>query len=279
MSCLYTLAKVLGFYQDLLKNLLKYECEMVNIKDKKIPVCTIMGANISAINMGWLVDYIKNNIKSLKKEYIIVSNVHTTVTVSEDAEYKKAHNEAILAIPDGGPLSAVGRKRGFKDMRRATGPDLMEEIFEISKENGYRHYFYGSTQETLDRLRKSLMDKYPDLQIAGMYSPPFRKNAVLETDDIIKKINDSNADFVWVGLGAPKQGKWMSIHNSVVSGLKVGVGAGFDYHAGCLQRAPMWMQKTSLEWLYRLIQEPKRLFKRYFTTNTKYIWNAVIRGK
>lgn len=244
-----------------------------------IPTCNIMGVNIAAINMEWLLDYLNKNIQNLKGDYICVSNVHTTVTSYEDSSYCDIQNGGLMAIPDGGPLSSVGRKRGYKKMERTTGPSLMGEIFQISTEKGYRHYFYGSTEKTLKLLEENLNKKYPEIQIAGMYSPPFRPMTEEEDREIVKKINETNPDFVWIGLGAPKQERWMAVHQGQIAGLMLGVGAGFDYYAGNIERAPEWMQKHNLEWLYRLVQDPKRLFKRYLVTNTKFIWNTMVRGK
>lgn len=244
-----------------------------------IPICNIMGVDIAAIDMDWLVDYLNRNVKNLSGDYICVSNVHTTVTAYEDQEYCKVQNGGIMAIPDGGPLSSVGQKRGFKNMKRTTGPSLMGEIFKISAAEGYRHYFYGSTDETLEKLYSVLTEFYPGIQIAGMYSPPFRPMTEDEDRAIVDRINETKPDFVWVGLGAPKQEKWMAAHQGRVSGLMIGVGAGFDYHAGNIERAPEWMQKSNLEWVYRLLQDPRRLFGRYWHTNTKFIWNAIVRGK
>ena len=256
------------------------EMEYKRKVDKKvIPTCNIMGVNIAAINMEWLVDYLEKNISEIKGDYICVSNVHTTVTSFEDVAYCAIQNGGLMAIPDGGPLSTVGQKRGHKNMERTTGPSLMGEIFEISAKKGYRHYFYGSKEETLELLQKKLMEKYPEIQIAGMYSPPFRPLTEEEDKVIIERINETKPDFVWVGLGAPKQEKWMAAHQGKIDGLMLGVGAGFDYYAENIKRAPMWMQKHNLEWVYRLVQDPKRLFKRYWSTNTKFIWNAMIRGK
>ena len=244
-----------------------------------IPICNIMGVDIAAIDMEWLVNYLNSNVKDLSGDYICVSNVHTTVTAYEDQEYCKVQNGGIMAIPDGGPLSSVGQKRGFKNMKRTTGPSLMGEIFKISAVEGYRHYFYGSTDETLEKLYSVLTESYPGIQIAGMYSPPFRPMREDEDKEIVERINETKPDFVWVGLGAPKQEKWMAAHQGRVSGLMIGVGAGFDYHAGNIDRAPEWMQKSNLEWVYRLLQDPRRLFGRYWHTNTQFIWNAMIRGK
>ena len=244
-----------------------------------IPICNIMGVNIAAINMEWLVDYLEKNISEIKGDYICVSNVHTTVTSYEDAAYCAIQNGGLMAIPDGGPLSTVGQKRGHKNMERTTGPSLMGEIFKISAKKGYRHYFYGSKEETLELLYQKLTSNYPGIQIAGMYSPPFRPMTEEEVKAIIERINETKPDFVWVGLGAPKQEKWMAAHQGKIDGLMLGVGAGFDYYAENIKRAPSWMQKHNLEWVYRLVQDPKRLFKRYWSTNTKFIWNAMIRRK
>ena len=244
-----------------------------------IPTCNIMGVNIAAINMPWLIDFTNKYIKELSGEYLCVSNVHTTVMSYDDSLYCAVQNGGIMAIPDGGPLSSVGRKRGFSEMKRTTGPDYMKEILKISAEKGYRHYFYGSTEETLEKLKRILKEEYPGVAVAGMYSPPFRALSAEEAEETVKMINATQADFVWVGLGAPKQEKWMAAHQGKIQGFMVGVGAAFDYEAGNIDRAPAWMQQANLEWLYRLLQEPKRLFKRYFYTNTKFIWNAVIRGK
>lgn len=234
---------------------------------------------IAEIDMQLLLDFTIKNIKEISNEYICVANVHTTVMSFEDEKYRNIQNQAMLAMPDGGPLSSLGRKRGYTKMKRTTGPSYMEEIFKISDERGYKHYFYGSGKETLDLLQEKLLENYKGIQIVGMYSPPFRPITKQEDLEIINNINKAKADFVWIGLGAPKQEIWMAEHKDKIEGLMVGVGAGFDYFAGNISRAPMWMQKSNLEWLYRLIQEPRRLFKRYFVTNTKFIWYAVIRGK
>ena len=245
----------------------------------QIPTCNIMGVEIAAIHMQWLVNYLREHISSLSGDYVCVANVHTTVTAFKEKHYLDVQNGGLMAIPDGGPLSSVGRKRGFSTMQRTTGPDLMTEMFKISAETGMRHYFYGSTEETIEKLKVFLEKEYPGIQIAGMYSPPFRALTDEEDEEIIEKINAAKADIVWIGLGAPKQELWMAAHQGRVQGLMIGVGAGFDYHVGNIKRAPLWMQKNNLEWLYRLLQEPKRLLGRYFSTNTCFIWNAIVRGK
>lgn len=240
--------------------------------------CEILKTNINVTNMADTVQYLTQNLDNLRGKYICVSNVHTVVMSYEDEEYRKIQNNAAMALPDGKPLSVVSKLRGFKEAKKVSGPDLMPEIFRISEEMGYTHYFYGSTEETLEKLRKSLGGRYPTLKIVGMYSPPFRPLTESEDEEIIRMINDTSADFIWVGLGAPKQEQWMYAHRNKVCGVMLGVGAGFDFHAGTVKRAPVWMQKMGVEWLYRLTQDPKRLFKRYVVTNTKFIWLIMTGG-
>lgn len=252
-----------------------YLCELT-----ALDTCEIMGVKISVTNMEKTFNKIKDNLKEWSGKYICVSNVHTTVTASEDASYKTIQNKAVISLPDGGPLSKFSREQGYSGASRVTGPDLMQRVLRESAENGWKHFFYGSTQETLDKLKRVIYERYPGTEICGMISPPFRPLSVQEDAEIVKTINDANPDFVWVGLGAPKQEVWMAAHEDRVKGLMIGVGAAFDYECGNIKRAPMWMQKANLEWLYRLMQDPKRLFSRYVRTNTKYlIWKYQNGGK
>lgn len=245
----------------------------------QIPVCPILGVELAAIDMPWLLSYTKDHLKEMSGDYICVANVHTTVMAFEDPSYLAIQNGGIMAIPDGGPLSTTGRKRGFEGMRRVTGPDYMRACLEMGTAYGWRHYFYGGSQQTLDTLKEVFPQRYPGIQIAGMYSPPFRPLTAEENAAAVKAIQDAQPDFVWVGLGAPKQEIWMREHQGRISGLMVGVGAAFDYEAGNIKRAPQWMQDQDLEWLYRLMQDPKRLYKRYLHTNRVYLLEAELRGK
>jgi N-acetylglucosaminyldiphosphoundecaprenol N-acetyl-beta-D-mannosaminyltransferase len=246
---------------------------MAGEDQSQIVTCEIMGVRIAAVDMPWTLRYLSAHLDSLRGRYITVANVHTTVMAYDDPVYRQVQNGAVMALPDGGPLSSLGRRRGYFPMARVTGPDLMAEVFRMKP--GYRHFFYGSTMDTLAKIRVN----YPNLQIAGMHSPSFRPLTEAEDEAIVRQINESRPDFIWVGLGAPKQENWMAAHKGTVSGVMIGVGAGFDYHAGTLRRAPAWMQEHNLEWLYRLAQNPKGLLKRYLYTNPKFIWHALICGK
>lgn len=242
---------------------------------QKPKTCRIMGVQIAVTDMEQTLALIAENLQTWKGEYICVSNVHTTVTAYEDPDYRQVQNGAVMALPDGGPLSAYSRRCGFPQAQRVTGPDLMKRILEESAEHGWRHYFYGSTEQTLDALHGWIARRYPGAVIAGMYSPPFRPMTPEEDEEIVRKINETSPDFVWVGLGAPKQERWMAAHRGRVHALMLGVGAAFDYEAGNIRRAPEWMQKHSLEWLYRMMQDPRRLIGRYLNTNLKFLWWAM----
>ncbi|WP_321001956.1 WecB/TagA/CpsF family glycosyltransferase [Eisenbergiella porci] len=243
---------------------------------------SILGTKINITDMEKTVSYIEQHLDELKGHYICVSNVHTTVTAYRDNEYREVQNNAAMNIPDGKPLSIVQRHNGFKEAGRVPGPDLMPEIFRLSEKKGYRHYFYGSRQETLDALKVKLAEEYPKMNVVGMYSPPFRPMTEEEDEEAIRNINECNPDFIWIGLGAPKQEKWMAAHDGKVCGIMLGVGAGFDFHAGTIKRAPLWMQEFCMEWLFRIGQDPKRLFPRYLDTNFSfvfYLFREWLKGK
>lgn len=241
--------------------------------------CRILGTNIDVTNMEDTIAYLTGNLEKLRGNYICVSNVHTTVMAYRDPAYRNVQNSAAMALPDGQPLSIVSRKRGFPEARRVPGPDLMPAILNLSQKTGYRHYFYGSTQKTLDALRAALSERYPELQIAGMYSPPFRKLTKEEDEEVVRKINDSGADFVWVALGAPKQEWWMYEHRGRINAVMLGVGAAFDFTAGTTRRAPMWMQKFCLEWVFRILKDPRRMLPRYLNTNFAFVYYVFREGR
>lgn len=208
----------------------------------------------------------------LRGGYLCFSNVHTTVMAHDNEEYRAVQNGAALTFPDGAPVAKAQRMKGFAGAERVAGPDFMGRMFRDTMDGRVGHYFYGSTQETLDRLRESLEKNYPGIRICGMYSPPFRPTTPEEDAEDMKRINESGADIVWIGLGAPKQENWMAAHKEKLTGVMAGVGAGFNFYAGTVKRAPVWVQRIGLEWFYRLCQEPKKLFKRYVTTNLRFLW-------
>lgn len=243
-----------------------------NVNKKDLEYCTILKTNINVTDMDKTIAYITENLGTLRGDYICVANVHTTVMAFRDEEYRKVQNSGAMALPDGQPLSIVSRRRGYAQAGRVPGPDLMPAILDLSQQKGYTHFFYGSTESTLKQLEKVIMTRYPGLKIAGMYAPPFRDLTQEEDDQVVRRINESGADFIWVALGAPKQEKWMYEHRNRVNGLMLGVGAAFDFIAGTVKRAPMWMQKFCMEWVFRIMQDPKRLIPRYLNTNFAFLY-------
>ena len=222
--------------------------------------------------------FITDYLEEIKGEYICVSNAHTTVMAHDDPVYYRVQTESLMSVPDGKPLSIFGR-RAVPDMGRVTGPDIMREIFEVSVERGYRHYLYGNRPENLEALVGALEREYPGIDICGYESSVFRDMTPQEETELAKRINSTEPDFVWVALGAPRQECFCHRMRGRINGLMVGVGGAFNILAGIIPEAPAWMQDLSLEWLYRLIQEPRRLFRRYFVTNSKFMFYQITGSK
>lgn len=207
-----------------------------------------------------------------ESRYVCICNVHSAVTTTRDVEFKIAVNNADMSTPDGAPIAWALRRLGHPSQERINGPDLMMKYLAEAERLDQVVFFYGSTQETLARLRTALAKQFPLLRVGGTYSPPFRPLSREEDEAVVDMINDSGAHVVFVGLGCPKQEKWMADHKGRVNAVMIGVGAAFDYHSGVLRRAPLWWQHNGLEWLYRLGSEPRRLFKRYMVTNTLFVF-------
>lgn len=249
------------------------------VNKKELSTCTILGTEVLAGNMEWLVKYLCENIKDLSGDYLTITATNEIIMAYEDEKFFKCQNGGVMSIPDGGPLKTYGQRKGHMEMERITGPDLMLELFKASEKMGLRHYFYGTTQDTLDKMRTKLENDYSTLQIAGMKPSKFRNLTEEEDRRIVKEINATNPDFIWFSLGAPKGNYFAAAHQGILKGFMMSVGAGFDYYADNIKRAPEWMQTHDLEWLYRVFQEPKRMMKRYFNIIPKFLWLAYIRKK
>jgi len=214
---------------------------------------------------------LNNNVSG----YITVNNVHTMIEGFRDESYQNIINNSFLSIPDGKPLQIVARLKGNKEISRLFGPSVMEKFINWGREDGIRHFFFGSSEENLEKLKKAIEEKYPGTNIEGMISPPFQPMSEWDNERFIRSINEAKPDFIWIGLGAPKQERWMyDNYKNIHAGLMFGIGAGFAYVAGDTKHAPRWMKNLALEWLYRLIQEPKRLWKRYLTTIPQFLFFA-----
>ncbi|WP_426990948.1 WecB/TagA/CpsF family glycosyltransferase [Cupriavidus sp. 30B13] len=180
-----------------------------------------------------------------------------------------------MNTPDGAPVAWMLRCLGYPTQERINGPDLMLRYCSHAEQTGESIFLYGGRIETLLLLEQRLKEDFPSLRIAGMHSPPFRKLTEEEDREIVEKINNSGASTVWVSLGCPKQEQWMADHRGRIKAVMIGVGAAFDYHAGTVRRAPLWMQMRGLEWLHRLCSEPSRLWKRYLVTNSIFVGLAL----
>jgi len=232
----------------------------------------VLDAFIDALGWDETLDRISAWAALHESRYVCICNVHSVVTATQDAEFRDVVNQADMATPDGMPIAWALRKLGFKDQKRINGPDLMWKYCERAAREGKAVYFFGSTDKTLKLLSEKIHMMLPTLSIAGIYSPPYRKLSDEEDAGIVSVINNSGAGVVFVGLGCPKQEKWMAGHRGRIQAVMIGVGAAFDYHAGTLKRAPLWMQDRGLEWFYRLCAEPRRLWRRYLVTNTLFVF-------
>jgi N-acetylglucosaminyldiphosphoundecaprenol N-acetyl-beta-D-mannosaminyltransferase len=232
----------------------------------------ILGVPVSAIDMRRAVEIVEGWIEKRQTHYVCVTGVHGVMESQRDERLLRAHAGAGLVTPDGMPLLWLGRLRGFKQMDRVYGPDLMLRLCERSLARGYRHYFYGGAEGVPERLSARLCERFPGIHIVGTYSPPFRPLTSEEDDDVARRINAARPDIVWVGLGTPKQERWMEAHrDQLEAAALIGVGAAFDFHAGLKRQAPRWMQRSGLEWLFRLANEPRRLWRRYLVNNTWFV--------
>lgn len=233
--------------------------------------CSVIGAPIDALNWQQVLIRLTNWAALKESRYICICNAHSVVSARQDPAFAKAIREADMATPDGAPVAWLMRRRGFISQERINGPDLMWRYCEEAAFRDESIYLYGGMPETLEILQLKLAKKFPSLKIAGAYSPPYRKLSVEEDTAAIQAINVSGASTVWVSLGCPKQEQWMAEHRGSINAVMIGVGAAFDYHAGTIKRAPLWMQRNGLEWFYRLCSEPRRLWKRYLVTNSLFI--------
>jgi N-acetylglucosaminyldiphosphoundecaprenol N-acetyl-beta-D-mannosaminyltransferase len=232
----------------------------------------VLGIGVSAVNLDIAVDTIDQWIAEGQRDYVCVSGVHGVMESQGDAELQRIHNAAGLVTPDGMPLVWLLKLGGIRYADRVYGPDLMLALFERAQARGYRHFFYGATDDTIERLSGNLLEKFPGSVIAGSYAPPFRPLTAEEDDDVVRRINQSGADIVWVGLSTPKQERWMAAHRDRLSaGALIGVGAAFDFHAGLKLQAPRFIQRSGFEWLFRMAVEPRRLWRRYLTNNPRFV--------
>lgn len=233
----------------------------------------VLGAQIDALSWDAAMNRLLGWARARESRYVTICNVHVVVSASQDAVYREIINSSDMATPDGAPVAWMLRRQGFVNQPRISGPDLMWALCERAAQESLPVYCYGSTEATLGLLDTRLREAFPGLRVT-MESPPFRVLSAEEDAAAVERINASGAGIVFVGLGCPKQERWMAEHRGRVNAVMIGVGAAFDFHAGTVARAPAWMRDNGLEWLHRLASEPGRLWKRYLVTNTLFILGA-----
>ncbi len=234
---------------------------------------TVLGVPLALTDYGRTMDWIDDAIAHGERGYICVAATHTVMVCDEDPELREAVLNSSLTVPDGQPLVWAMNALGGDLSQRVYGPELMARYCERAADSRVKMYLYGGrNQGALVQLALNLRQRYPGVKIVGGYSPPFRDMTQEEDDAIIKEINRSRADVVWVGVGAPKQEKWMAaMRGRLDAPVMIGVGAAFDFHAGLVPQAPNWMQSAGLEWLFRLAHEPRRLWRRYARYNPRFV--------
>lgn len=239
----------------------------------QLPSIQVLGVRVHMVTMGQALAQMEYWIQERDRcRYVVVSQMHGVMEARRDPNFKTILNSADLFTPDGVSLSWVGRIRGFGSQQRVCGSDLMWEFLKLSEKKGYQNYFYGDTEETLQLLTSKLQKDFPQLRIAGVRSPPFRQLAPEEDAQEIRMINNSGADVVWVGLGLPKQERWMFEHRDRLNvPVVAGVGAAFKFVGGRVNRAPAWMCDHGLEWLWRFTHEPKRVWRRVLVDGPRFI--------
>jgi N-acetylglucosaminyldiphosphoundecaprenol N-acetyl-beta-D-mannosaminyltransferase len=237
----------------------------------------VLGVGVSAITMAHAVNIIEDWIAAADHQYVCVTGVHGVMESQDDPNLRDIHNRAGLVTPDGMPLVWLSRLKGYRHVERVYGPDLMLACCAASVSNGHRHFFYGGAPGVPERLAAGLQDRFPGLIVAGTWSPPFGEPTLVEERATIERINSADPDIVWVGLSTPKQERWMATHVGRLSApVLIGVGAAFDFHAGLKRQAPRWMQRSGLEWLFRLGTEPRRLWRRYSRNNPRFLWRILL---
>ncbi|HTV39223.1 MAG TPA: WecB/TagA/CpsF family glycosyltransferase [Candidatus Sulfotelmatobacter sp.] len=237
----------------------------------------VLGVGISALNLPSALAEIAAAVRYRRKGYICVTGVHGVMEAQTDEPFRVILNNAFLCTPDGMPMVWVGKIRGQSDMRRVYGPDLMLDICAWSQSNPCRHFFFGGAPGVAETLAQKLKERFPKLEVAGTYTPPFRPLNPDEENDLRQKVRAARPDIFWVGLSTPKQEKFMAEYLPKLDAtLMIGVGAAFDFLSGRVKQAPRWMRRTGLEWFYRLCSEPRRLAGRYFKNNPVFVAKIVL---
>jgi N-acetylglucosaminyldiphosphoundecaprenol N-acetyl-beta-D-mannosaminyltransferase len=244
---------------------------------KQIPKVNVLGVGVSAIDLNTAEQLVMEALQTHARGYVCVTGVHGVSEAQADPAFREILNGAFLNTPDGMPMVWMGRIQKASGMDRVYGPDLMLRFCERTAQSGHSHFFYGGAPGVAQELKTAMERRFPGIKVAGTYTPPFRPLTPEEERQLQAGIEQSKPDIIWVGLSTPKQEKFMASHwKTLPATLFFGVGAAFDFHTGRVRQAPRWMQRSGLEWFFRLMCEPKRLWKRYLKNNPLFVMRAFL---
>lgn len=235
----------------------------------------VLGVGISALNLDQALAEVARALETGARGYVCVTGVHGVSEAQTDAEFKGILNRAWLNTPDGMPMVWMGRLQGVGSMGRVYGPDLMLRVCEYTRTRGFTHFLYGGAEGVAEALKARLEARFPGLRVVGTHTPPFRELTPAEETELAQRLADLKPDILWIGLSTPKQERFMARQwQRLPARLFFGVGAAFDFHAGRVRQAPRWMQRCGLEWFFRLLCEPRRLWRRYLKNNPRFVVRA-----
>lgn len=236
----------------------------------------VLGVGISVLDQTRAREFLFDAVRQGRRGYVTVTNVYSVCEALRDPKLLHIFNNALLSTPDGMPMVWMGRLQGHDSIRRVYGPDLLLNLAEHSPADGFTHFFYGGKPGVAADLARTLQERFPGLKVVGTYSPPFRPLDDSERVALQDQIRIARPDFLWVGIGSPKQERFIAEHVDLLPEAKilVGVGAAFDFLTGRVRQAPRWMMRAGFEWLFRLVQEPRRLAKRYLVYNPLFVARA-----
>jgi len=243
-----------------------------------LDIFRVLGVPISVTSLTGATDIITQWAKDSEGRFVCVRDVHGVMRAQEDKALKKLHEDAAMVTADGMPLVFIGKWRGLP-VSRVCGSDLLENVCSASLKTGLTHYFYGGGEGVAVDLKKRLEARFHGIRVVGAECPPYRVLTPDEDEKVTRRIRDSGADIVWVGLSTPQQEFWMRDHVNRLPATLIGIGAAYDFHTGRIRRAPKWMRCSGLEWLHRLVSEPRRLWRRYLILAPRFIWSVLMQGE
>ena len=238
----------------------------------------VLGVGIHAVSPSSVLEVLLPQAPApYPRGYVCVTGVHGVMEAQRDKDFLRILNESMLTVPDGMPTVWIGRAKGHRGMSRVYGPTLLLDVCRRSATTGHSHFFYGGGPGVADELARRLTERFPGLRVVGTFTPPFRPLNEAEEEDLVRRVAEERPDFLWVGLSTPKQERFMAAYQGrLAAGVMLGVGAAFDMHSGRTRQAPRWVQRSGLEWLFRMLQEPRRLFWRYARNNPAFVVRALM---